>query len=80
MFYFDFISRFYIQDLYFCYSTGFGSVGSIVEGPFIARILNYSGWGGTFYAMVVLTVMAALAVLKACMTVRNTTTVTVTTT
>ena len=63
----------------FFYSTGFGSVGSIVEGPFIALILNYFGWGGTFYAMVVLTVLAALAVLKACMAVRNVSTVTVTT-
>lgn len=45
--------------------NGFGSVGSIVEGPFIAFILTYFGWGGTFYAMVILTAIGALAILKA---------------
>eukprot|EP00111_Clytia_hemisphaerica_P010948 TCONS_00032108-protein len=45
--------------------NGFGSVGSIIEGPFIAVILTQFGWSGTFYAMVILTGITAIAVLKA---------------
>ena len=44
---------------------GFGSLGTIIEGPFIAAILTYFGWGGTFYAMVLLTLISAAAIGKA---------------
>lgn len=45
--------------------NGFGSLGTVIEGPFIAFILTYFGWGGTFYAMVLLTLISAAAIGKA---------------
>ena len=44
--------------------TGFGSLGTIVEGPFIALVMTNFGWSGAFYAMVVLSIGAALAVTR----------------
>ena len=44
--------------------AGFGSVGAIIEGPFIAFILLHFGWSGAFYVMVALTLLSAVAVGK----------------
>ena len=43
---------------------GFGSVGAIIEGPFIAFILLHCGWSGAFYVMVLLTLLSAVAIGK----------------
>ena len=50
----------------FCFVTsGFGSLGTIVEGPFIAFVMLNFGWSGAFYSMVILSFGASLAVSKA---------------
>lgn len=45
--------------------NGFGSVGTIAQGPIIASVVTHFGWGGSFYAMIVLTLLGALAIAKA---------------
>jgi len=45
--------------------NGFGSVGTIVEGPMIAFIVTWFGWGGSFYGMIFLTLIGAVAMGKA---------------
>ena len=47
--------------------NGFGSVGTIAQGPLIAFIVTHFGWGGSFYAMIALTMFGALAIAKAAM-------------
>jgi len=46
------------------YVIGFGSLGTIIEGPFIAFVMINFGWSGAFYAMVALSLGAALAVIR----------------
>ena len=45
--------------------AGFGSLGTIVEGPFIAFVMMNFGWSGAFYSMVILSIGAALAISRA---------------
>uniref|UniRef100_A0A7M5X7B9 Major facilitator superfamily (MFS) profile domain-containing protein n=2 Tax=Clytia hemisphaerica TaxID=252671 RepID=A0A7M5X7B9_9CNID len=45
--------------------NGFGSLGTIIEGPFIAFVMTQFGWSGAFYSMVFLSLGASLAVGKA---------------
>ena len=45
--------------------TGFGSLGTIIEGPFIAFVMLNFGWSGAFYSMVILSFGASLAVGRA---------------
>jgi len=44
--------------------NGFGSLGAILEGPFIAMVLTYFGWSGTFYVMVLLTFLSAVSIAR----------------
>lgn len=46
-------------------TNGFGSLGSIVQGPLIALVVTQFGWGGSFYGMIVLTVLGGVAICKA---------------
>lgn len=48
--------------------NGFGGLGTIVEGPIVAFIITRFGWGGSFYAMIVITLASALAIGKAART------------
>ena len=43
---------------------GFGGAGAIVEGPVIGLIVDYYGWSGAFYFMVLLSILASLSLLK----------------
>ena len=45
--------------------NGFGSVGTIFQGPLIALVVTHFGWGGSFYGMIGLTIFGGLAVMKA---------------
>ena len=45
--------------------NGFGSVGTIIEGPMIALIVTWFGWGGSFYGMIFLTLIGAVAMGRA---------------
>lgn len=60
-----FCQSFCTSQIQIFFSSGFGSVGTIVEGPFIAFLLTHFGWSGTFYAMVILGLISAAAVGKA---------------
>ena len=44
--------------------NGFGSIGTIAQGPLIALIVTKFGWSGSFYAMIGLTLLGALAAGK----------------
>ena len=44
---------------------GFGGAGAIVEGPLIGVIVDYYGWSGAFYFMVILSIIASLSLLRA---------------
>ncbi|XP_028397736.1 sugar phosphate exchanger 3-like isoform X2 [Dendronephthya gigantea] len=44
--------------------NGFGGAGAIVEGPLIGLIVDYYGWSGAFYLMVLLSILASLSLLK----------------
>jgi len=48
--------------------NGFGGLGTIVEGPIVAFVITKFGWGGSFYAMIVLTLLSAFAIGKAART------------
>lgn len=54
--------------------NGFGSLGTVLEGPIIAFIATNFGWGGTFYAMIFLTLISAAAIFKAAIMHGKTTT------
>lgn len=43
---------------------GFGSVGAIVEGPFIAFVLAFFGWNSCFYVMILLTFFSAITIAR----------------
>ena len=45
--------------------NGFGSVGTIIEGPMIALVVTWFGWGGSFYGMIALTLVGAVAMGRA---------------
>ncbi|GAB1603688.1 sugar phosphate exchanger 3-like [Argonauta hians] len=45
--------------------NGFGSLGTVVEGPIIGTASSMYGWSGMFYLMIALSVCGSLAVLKA---------------
>lgn len=45
--------------------NGFGSVGTIIEGPIIGFIAEHYGWKSTFYIMIVLSLLSAITMLKA---------------
>ena len=45
--------------------NGFGSVGTIFQGPLIAFVITNFGWGGSFYGMIGLTLFGGCAVAKA---------------
>ena len=49
---------------YICVS-GFGSLGSCVEGPLVGFVSTYYGWGSVFYLMTALSAVGALAVFRA---------------
>jgi sugar phosphate permease len=46
-------------------SPGFGGAGAIVEGPVIGVIVDYYGWSGAFYFMVLLSILASLSLFRA---------------
>ena len=48
--------------------NGFGGLGTIVEGPIVAFVITRFGWGGSFYAMIILTLISAFAIGKAART------------
>jgi len=50
---------------------GFGSLGTVLEGPVIAWVSNYYGWSSMFTMMVVLTIVGALATIKASISLDN---------
>ena len=45
--------------------AGFGSVGTIIEGPIIAWVSNAHGWSQMFPMMVILSLLGAGATVKA---------------
>ena len=45
--------------------TGFGSVGTIVEGPVVGFIAEHYGWKSTFYLMIGLSLMSVLTMIRA---------------
>ncbi|XP_065674379.1 glucose-6-phosphate exchanger SLC37A1 isoform X2 [Hydra vulgaris] len=45
--------------------NGFGSLGTVLEGPIVALIATSFGWNGTFYAMILLTLVGVIAMAKA---------------
>jgi len=45
--------------------NGFGSVGTVIQGPLIATVATHFGWSSTFYIMIALTLVSAAAILKA---------------
>lgn len=47
------------------HGTGIGSLGTVVQGPLVALIADYYGWTGMFYLMIILSLLGALAVLRA---------------
>ena len=51
--------------LWFAFFVGFGSVGTIIEGPIIGFIAEHYGWKSTFYIMIVLSLLSAITMLKA---------------
>ncbi|KAF6039041.1 hypothetical protein EB796_002658 [Bugula neritina] len=51
--------------------NGFGSLGTVLEGPVIAWVSNYYGWSSMFTMMVVLTIVGALATIKASISLDN---------
>ena len=51
--------------------NGFGSLGTIAEGPIIAFVVTRIGWEGCFYAMIVLTLVSVLTIGKAAVTHRR---------
>ena len=59
----NYIVAFYYLDL--PVFPGFGSVGTFLEGPIIGLISAHYGWSGMFYLMIGLSVVGALAVLRA---------------
>ena len=48
--------------------NGFGSLGTIVEGPIIAFVVTRFGWKGSFYTIIVLTMVSVFAMGKAAVT------------
>jgi len=54
----------YFYFFFIMFSLGFGSVGTIVEGPFIAFVLANFGWNSCFYLMILLTFFSAIAIGK----------------
>ena len=48
--------------------NGFGGLGTIAEGPIIAFVVTRFGWEGSFYAMIVLTLVSVFAIGKAAVT------------
>ena len=55
----------YVYIFLIVYYLGFGSIGTILEGPIIAFIASRFGWGGSFYLMIALTIVSAVAMCKA---------------
>lgn len=47
--------------------NGFGSLGTVVEGPIIAFVVTKFGWDGSFYAMIVITFISVFAIGRAAM-------------
>ncbi|XP_065066800.1 uncharacterized protein LOC135692557 [Rhopilema esculentum] len=45
--------------------NGFGSVGTIMEGPIVGFIAEHYGWESTFYVMIVLSLMSVVTMLRA---------------
>jgi len=45
--------------------NGFGSVGTIIEGPIVGFIAEHYGWESTFYLMIILSLLSALAMYRA---------------
>ncbi|XP_067929281.1 sugar phosphate exchanger 3-like isoform X2 [Watersipora subatra] len=52
--------------------NGFGSLGTVIEGPLIAWLSGMYGWSRIFPLMVVLTLLGAAATIKASPSIRST--------
>ena len=46
-------------------STGFGSLGTVLEGPIIGLIAEHYGWNGTFYIMIAMSVLGTFTMFRA---------------
>ena len=55
----------YLHAIIFLISTGFGSVGTIIEGPIVGFIAEHYGWESTFYVMIVMSLLSVVTMLKA---------------
>lgn len=53
------------SSFFLCFLSGFGSLGSCLEGPLVGFVSMYYGWGSVFYLMTGLSVLGALAVFRA---------------
>ncbi|KAK3740600.1 hypothetical protein QZH41_009718 [Actinostola sp. cb2023] len=45
--------------------NGFGSIGTVIEGPVIGWMVQHYGWAGPFYIMIGLSVFGTLCMVKA---------------
>ena len=45
--------------------TGFGSVGTFLEGPIIGIVSSWYGWSGMFYFMIGLSLVGTLSIARA---------------
>ncbi|XP_019625469.1 PREDICTED: putative glycerol-3-phosphate transporter 5 [Branchiostoma belcheri] len=45
--------------------NGFGSVGTVLQGPIIGAIAEWYGWEGTFYFMIVVSLIATFCICRA---------------
>eukprot|EP00794_Sanderia_malayensis_P006013 gene6013-6711_t len=48
--------------------NGFGSVGTIIEGPLVGFIAQYYGWKSSFYLMICLSILSCFTMLRAART------------
>jgi sugar phosphate permease len=48
-----------------CSSAGFGSIGTVIEGPLIGWMVEHYGWAGPFYFMIGLSCFGSLCMFKA---------------
>lgn len=45
--------------------TGFGSLGTVLEGPLIGLIAETYGWNSTFYVMIAMSVVGSFTMFRA---------------
>ncbi|XP_078597172.1 uncharacterized protein LOC144873566 isoform X3 [Branchiostoma floridae x Branchiostoma japonicum] len=45
--------------------NGFGSVGTVLQGPIIGAIAEWYGWEGTFYFMIIVSLIATFCICRA---------------